>query len=138
MPKTLLFADDELQYIEGLIETARAEGYNVLICRDATKAFKLVMSGKIDCLVIDIQMNPGEGFSSVDPQKGGLVTIDEILKQKPRQSIICLSVISDQTVIDGLKRRGVLYLRKAETSLDKAWRTIESKITGVYRDGGTR
>lgn len=133
MPKTILFADDELYNIEGLIETVRAEGYKILTCRDATTAVRIVEKGGVDCLVIDIMMDPGDGFKSVDPGVAGLAAIDEILRKNPDQPIVCHSIISDQKIIDRLKRKGVLYLRKAETSAEAALRVIESKATGVYR-----
>lgn len=131
---SILFADDELHNIEALIETARAEGYDVLTCRNASEAIRIVLEEGVDCLVLDIMMDPGPDLPSVDPQSAGLVAVDRILSERPRQSIVCLSVIGDQTIINGLKRRGVLYLRKAETPLRKAWQVIEGKTTGVYRD----
>lgn len=133
MSKTILFADDELYNIEGLIETARAEGYQILTCRDASSAARIVKEGSIECLVIDIMMDPGNDFKLIDPGVAGLAAIDDILSKIPDQPIVCLSVISDQKIIDGLKRKGVLYLRKGETSVKSAWRVIESKMTGVYR-----
>jgi CheY-like chemotaxis protein len=133
MTPTVLFADDELHNIEGLIETAKAEGYKVLTCRDASTAIQLTTSKHIDCLVIDIMMHPGASLADQDPQTAGLAAIDHILSKNPGQSIVCYTVISDPAVIAGLKRRGVLFLRKAETSADAAWRMIESKATGTYR-----
>ena len=79
-------------------------------------------------------MSPGMDYPGSDPQKGGFVAMDEILRRYPRQSIICLSVLSDQNEIDKLKAKNVLFLRKAETSLRKAWQIIEYKLTGIYRD----
>jgi len=135
MKRTVLFADDELHNIEGLIETVRAEGCDIKTCRDATTAVRLVKQGGIDCLVIDIMMNPGPDFPHNDPQSAGLAAIAEILSVLPHQPIVCFSVIGDQKVINMLKQKGVLYLRKAETSANKAWRVIESKMTGIYRLG---
>jgi len=129
---TVLFADDELHLIEGLIETVKAEGYLVLTCRDASTAVDLTTSKNVDCLVIDIMMDPGPSLADKDPQTGGLAAIDKILKARPRQSIVCYSVVSDSRVIQELKKRGVLYLRKAETSADSALRVIRAKATGLY------
>jgi len=129
----ILFADDEPIYIEGLIEKAKAEGCEVLICDNASEAIDLVAKGDVDCLVIDIMMDPGVNLSDVEPHKAGLKAIDTILKLNPYQSIICLSVVSDQKIINSLKRKKVLYLRKGETPLNTAWRVIESKATGVYK-----
>ena len=132
----VLFADDELEKIVGLIESVKAEeGYNVLTCGDASTAVDLTTSRQIDCLIIDIMMNPGQSLSNHDPQTAGLAAIDKILKLRPRQSIVCYSVVSDQNVIRELKRRNVLYLRKAETSLDAALRVIRAKATGLYKHG---
>jgi CheY-like chemotaxis protein len=132
--KSILFADDELHWIEGLIEVATAEGCEVLTCRNASRAIQIVKSRSIDCIVLDVMMSPGSDFPNADPQKGGFVAMEEIFKLKPRQSIVCLSVLSDQNEIDRLKKRNVLFLRKAETSLKKVWQTIEYKLTGLYRD----
>ena len=131
--KTILFSDDELQFIEGLIETMRAEGFSVLTCRNGSKALELTTTKNIDCLVIDIMMDPGPSLKNADPQKGGLAAIDAILLARPSQSIVCYSVVSEPEVINELKRRGVLYLRKAETSAGTASKMIASKATGLYR-----
>lgn len=133
MPLTVLFADDELDKIQGLIETVRAEGCNVLTCRDASAAIKLVMESKVDCLIIDIMMDPGKDLPNADPQYAGLSAIDKILSARKGQAIVCLSVVSDQNIIRGLKGKGVLYLRKGETNVSAAWKTIYSKMTGIYR-----
>ena len=130
--KHVLFADDELHYIQALIEVTRAEGCIVTTCRDASAAITQVCESHIDCLIIDIMMDPGPLLPDADPQFAGITAINQILKKKPDQSIICHSVVSDQRIINDLKKRKVLFLRKAETSLEKAWQTIEAKITGVY------
>jgi len=132
MNATVLFADDELDKIQGLIETVRAEGCTTITCRDASTAIERVLAGKVDCLVIDIMMDPGKDLPNIDPQYAGLEAIDRILAVRKYQGIVCLSVISDQKLIRSLKQRGVLYLRKAETNVNVAWKTIKAKITGTY------
>jgi CheY-like chemotaxis protein len=134
MKQTILFADDELHFIEGLIETVKAEGFEVLTCRDASKAVELTTTRKVDCLVIDIMMDPGKNLSDKNPQAAGLAAIDEILRLRPYQSIVCCSVVSDPKVIKRLRGQNVLYLRKAETTVEAALRAITAKATGVYRD----
>jgi CheY-like chemotaxis protein len=129
---TVLFADDELHFIEGLIEMVRAEGFIVKTCRDASTAIELTSRGGVDCLVIDVMMNPGKTLTSQDPQSAGLAAIDAILRVKPRQPIVCFSVISDGDIIRNLKSRGVLYLRKGETSGEVALKMIRAKATGIY------
>lgn len=135
MSATILFADDELQFIEGLIEAARADGFTVLTCRNASKAVELTTTQDIDCLVIDIMMDPGPTLRCQDPQVAGLAAISEIQRLRPTQSIVCYSVVSDPKVIKRLKNAGVLYLRKAETSAESALKVISAKATGIYRGG---
>jgi CheY-like chemotaxis protein len=132
MKYTVLFADDELHNIAGLIEAVRAEGCNVITCRNASAAIDLVENGNVDCLIIDIMMDPGKDLPDTDPQYAGLEAIDRILSKRKNQAIVCLSVISDQAIIRSLKNKGVLFLRKAETNVNAAWRTIYSKMTGKY------
>ncbi|MBI5684468.1 MAG: response regulator [Verrucomicrobia bacterium] len=129
---TVLFADDELDKIEGLIEIVKSEGYTVLTCCDASSAVRLATTRQIDCIVIDVMMDPGSDLGG-DPQVAGLAAIDAILKQRPKQGIICCSVIGDQTIVKQLKRRGVLYLKKGEMTADGAFRMIEAKATGRYK-----
>lgn len=134
MPKgIILFVDDELQYIEALFAVAEAEGYQVVTVRNASAAFQVIAGGGVDCVLMDIMIDPGSDMPEVDPHLAGLAAIDRIIKDPHHPPVICLSVISDQKIINSLKRKGVLYLRKGETSLNKAWQIIESKITGIYR-----
>lgn len=129
---TVLFADDEPQYIEALFAMAEADGATVRTCRNASAAIKIVNAEKIDCLVIDVMMAAGKDLPNVDPQRAGIEAISIIRKLNPRQPIICLSVLANEAQIEKLKSNGVLFLRKGETSLDKAWRLISSKMNGVY------
>jgi CheY-like chemotaxis protein len=117
-----------------LIETVKAEGFTVLTCRNASKAVELTTTQRIDCLVIDIMMDPGKSLTKQNPQTAGLAAISEILRIFPKQSIVCYSVISDPEIIMQLKQKGVLYLRKAETSAEAALKVISAKATGLYRD----
>ncbi|MBI4093464.1 response regulator [Candidatus Kaiserbacteria bacterium] len=128
----ILFADDELHYIEALMAVAESEGYAVEMCRNASAAVKRAKEGELSCLVMDIMMDPGSDFPTTSAQNGGLAAIRAILAMPNHPPIICLSVIGDEKIIGMLKRSGVLYLRKGETSLKKAWLVINSKITGIY------
>jgi CheY-like chemotaxis protein len=64
-----LFADDELHFIEALIEVAIAEGCEVLTCRDASEAIKLVANRSVDCLVIDVMMHRARNFQTATPKE---------------------------------------------------------------------
>lgn len=128
----ILFADDELHFIAALLEKAEAEGHEVLTSSSATEAVRIASEKKIDCVVIDIMMDPGPDFLDVKPHQAGLAAIDRMLELNRHQKIVCLSVIGDQKIINKLKKRRVLFLRKGETPFKTAWKTIVSKMTGIY------
>jgi DNA-binding NarL/FixJ family response regulator len=87
---------------------------------------------KVSVLVSDIMMPSGDAFSEIDSSETGLHLVAKVRREFPDVSVICLSVIGDQSKIQKLKKQGVLYLRKGETPLDTAARLIESKATGSY------
>jgi len=128
----ILFADDELHNIAALIEKAEAEGHEVLTCMSATEAVTLASDGDVDLVVMDIMMDPGPDFPSVSPHQAGLAAIDRILELNRDQKIVCLSVIGDQAIINALKRKRVLFLRKGETPFRTSWKTLMAKATGTY------
>ena len=82
-------------------------------------------------VVTDIMMPAGLDFPEVDSSKTGIVFTSMIRNKYPDIQIICLSVIGDQEIIKSLKKKGILYIRKGETSLDVASKIIESKATGT-------
>lgn len=130
-PIKILFVDDEPWGTEALRLKLESRG---LICETTTNmssALKLMDNEKFELVVTDIMMPAGEDFPDVESSKTGITFIKKIKQQHPDMLIICLSVIGDQQIITSLKKRGVLYLRKGETSLDVASKLIETKAKGM-------
>lgn len=132
MKKSVLFVDDELHIIEALFDVMKAEGYEVETCSSITAAVKKIRDREYACVVLDIMIDPGEAYPHVDPSNAGVFAVSEIQKTRKAQSIVCHSVISDLDLIKNLRQKGVLFLRKGETSLEKAKQVILSKATGLY------
>jgi DNA-binding NarL/FixJ family response regulator len=131
--QTILFVDDEPWFTEPMRMTLEARGFHCEVKREATSAWRYLISNPVSALITDIMMPAGEEFEDVDSSETGYVFVDKVRQKFPRLSIICLSVIGDQNKIRALKKKGVLYLRKGETSLKTAVRLVESKATGLYR-----
>lgn len=131
MKRSILFVDDELHIIEALVEVFKVEGYVVKQCSSITDAVALVRLQPFDCVVLDIMIDPGSDYPDVDPLHAGIFAVREIRRIRPDQSIVCHSVISDLRLIKELRSKGVLFLRKGETSLTKAKEVIISKATGL-------
>src|SRR4029077_9659464 len=113
--------------------TLEAHGFRCEVKREATAAWQYLLSNAVSVLITDIMMPAGEAFANVDSAEAGYAFIEKVRRKFPRMSIVCLSVIGDQSKIQELKKKGVQYLRKGETPLKTAVRLVESKATGLYR-----
>ncbi len=133
--RTILFADDEPHLQDALHAVLEAEGFRCLSCSSMTEAVKALHETEIAVLVTDIMMPAGPDFPEIDSATTGHHLVDYTLHHFPGTAIICLSVIGEQRVIDRLKRKGVLFLRKGETPLEKAVQRIKSKATGIFTPG---
>ncbi len=127
----ILFVDDEPWGTEALRLKLEGRGFICETATDMSSALKLIDSVKYELIVTDIMMPAGADFPDIDSSKTGITFADKIRQRYPDMQIICLSVIGDQQIINSLKRKGVLYLRKGETSLDVASRLIETKAKGI-------
>lgn len=132
MKKTVLFVDDEPWLQTAIIAVLEAENYKCISKTNATDAVRFISKNNVDILVTDIMMPAGEDFYKTDSSMVGLKLVEFVKAKYPDLPIICLSVIGDQVIINDLKKKGVLYLRKGETPLQTAIDLIKSKIVG-YR-----
>jgi len=141
MPNTkiVLFADDEQLYLEPLKIKVEVMGYRVLAATTVAEAIALLRSNSVAVLVLDIMMDPGgELMGQFDVNLAGFQALDLIKKVSPNTQVICLSVLEDPAVLKELKKRGIVFLGKGETSLRKTASVIESKVTGIIRDSDLR
>lgn len=130
---TILFVDDEPGSTQALRFLIEARGFRCVSLSDMSSAIAFLKKEKVSVIVSDIMMPAGEDFPEIDSTVTGFYFVSRIRKDYPDIRIICLSVIGDQSKIQELKGKGVLYLRKGETPLDKAASLIASKATGVSR-----
>ncbi len=127
----ILFVDDEPWGTEALRLKLEGRGFICETAMDMSSALKLMDKEKYELVVTDIMMPAGEDFPDVESFKTGIIFSEKIRQKYPDIQIICLSVIGDQKIINSLMQKGVLYLRKGETSLDVASKLIESKAKGI-------
>lgn len=133
---TILFVDDETSSSDALRLLMEAKGFRCAYRANMTDAMDFLKQHRVKVVVSDIMMPSGPAFPDIDSSETGFHFVSKVRQEFPDIAVICLSVIGDQSKIQMLKRKGVLYLRKGETPLDNAARLIESKATGVYRHGG--
>jgi DNA-binding response OmpR family regulator len=59
-PKKILTVDDSETYLQGVAETMRGEGYEVVLARSGEEALDLLAVQPVDCILLDLVM-PGIG-----------------------------------------------------------------------------
>lgn len=126
----ILFADDEPWGTEPLRLKLEGRGFICHVAKDMTSAVNLLKKDNYEVVVTDIMMPPGDDFPYIDSSRTGIEFASFIANKYPEINIICLSVIGETKIINALKKKGILYLRKGETSLETASKLIESKAKG--------
>jgi DNA-binding response OmpR family regulator len=86
MKKRLLVVEDDAHIRLGLCEALRAEGYDVVDCRDGAQAGPLIKQHKPDLVILDIML----------PRKSGFDLCREIRAAKNRVPILILSAKSQE------------------------------------------
>lgn len=132
---TILFVDDEPSSTYALRLLMEAKGFSCVSLTSMTEAVEYLKDHKVSALVSDIMMPSGDAFPEIESSETGFHFVAKVRREFPDVGVICLSVIGDQSKIQMLKRKRVLYLRKGETPLNTAARVIEFKATGIYRHG---
>jgi CheY-like chemotaxis protein len=132
--KTILFGDDEQYALLPLKTALYSRGYRILEASNISQVIQTLKSEKVEVLVLDIMMDPGDEFrGKIDPHLAGIESLDLIRSASPKTSIICLSVVQDFELIKKIRIKGAMFLGKGETSLRSTINIIESKITGVVK-----
>ena len=132
---TILFVDDEPDTTYPLRLLVEAKGFRCDCITNMTDAVDFIKKNKVSVIVSDIMMPSGSEYPEIDSSETGFHFVELVRREYPDIGVICLSVIGNQSKIQKLKKKGVLYLRKGETPLDTAARLIESKATGLIRYG---
>jgi CheY-like chemotaxis protein len=135
MQKIVLFADDEQYYLTPIKFKMEALGHKVLTATNISEAIDLLKINAVDVLVLDIMMDPGEILrDKIEPGLAGYQALNIVKQISPKTQIVCMSVKEDPIILKELKRRGIVFIGKGQTSLRKAVSIINSKLTGLITD----
>ncbi|MFC1901879.1 response regulator [Chloroflexota bacterium] len=134
--KTILIADDEIGYAEGIIDALEFEGYRVLTARSAESALNILKKGNIDLALVDIMMPQGKSLekSGVRSDRTGVILCRTIKTRHPLIPIICLSVVSKRDTIREIQQMNIRFLRKGEVPLATILESIKLKLSGLSFD----
>jgi len=114
--KTILFVDDETEFLELYAMMLERKGYNVITAKDGEEASSIYkkLNPKPDVILMDYRM----------PVKDGITAAREILTEN-NANIIFTS--ADETILPLVEKMGMSFLRKP-FSLE----TLEEKIESLH------
>ena len=128
----MLLVDDEQPFLEALEDALVFEKHRVLKARDVSTALDILKKERIDLITIDIMLSPGPGLESiVSSQEAGVYLCQKVTQDYPLVSAFCLSVVNDAQTIRRIRRLGVPYLKKGETSLRTVLGMINARLAGI-------
>ncbi len=134
----ILIADDEMWYLEGVRDALRSKGYEVLGEPRMTgdKCLQMVKSkspeSRVDILILDIMMDPGPKLAEeVSNSTHTGVTVcrkirEEIKPNDPSFPIICLTAVTDDSVLDEMRQMECTVLKKAEVGVNEIIEAVKS------------
>lgn len=133
---TILVADDEQWYADGLVYALEFEGYRVVRARNGREMLATVQSEKDrpDLIILDVMMDPGEpNDPNANGRRTGLAPLHRIREELglavSTLPVICLSVVQDEDLRNSMIRLGAEFLYKENVTLDEIITKIRTKLS---------
>ena len=76
MDETILIVDDSLYIVDGLAALLKRKGYNLLTAYGGDEAIAVLATSSPDLILLDIMMEPVDGWETLDKIKANPVTRD--------------------------------------------------------------
>jgi DNA-binding response OmpR family regulator len=143
----ILFIDDEEHYVQPYIDELRFSGYDVILHTDVDLALEFFEANheRIDLLILDIMMAPGESFEherTLAGRRTGIFFYERVRRTAPDMPVIVLtnvpnaiSKISDREVKELLEGDEHCWFFRKMTLLPIELREEIERVIGVAREG---
>ncbi len=129
--KTILIVDDDQGFIEPLGDALEYENHKVLKASTVEEALRTLEKYHVDLVTVDIMMHAGPSLDqNVDSHYAGVFLCEELTRRYRDIDIFCISVVTDPVIISKIKKMGVRFFPKGETSLRTILDVINSKLKG--------
>lgn len=129
--KTILLVDDEQIFLEPLADALENE-FRIIKATNVFDALKILDKHKIDLITIDLMIDPGgDGNFDIDSHYAGLYLCKKVKDSYYNTDAICISVISESTIIRRIESMGIKYIKKGETPLRTVLKIIKSKLSDI-------
>jgi CheY-like chemotaxis protein len=105
----ILFVEDEMWFMEGLVDRLQAEGYEVQIERTATGALERLENEDFDVILLDIMVQPGDRIDDRSFGREAGVQLCKAVRDELKLDvpIVCLTVVTDKVIHEKLTAYGV-------------------------------
>lgn len=115
--ETILWVDDDLFFMQALVDQTIDEGYTVLTADGPDQALQLLSThcASVRLAILDIAMPPGQSFSVLESKGGyatGLALARRIRKEYPELPVLAFSGATDSSIIDWFRRNTLGYMLK--------------------------
>jgi predicted nucleotide-binding protein len=130
---TIIWADDDTYLMAGLMNPFYTHGYEVLTATNGSEALDLIekLKGKVDLVILDIRLPPGESLSAEITHGGfetGIAVGSLIRKKYPHVPLLGFSIDSSERVVNWFKDEGQWFIEKAKMTPSELYRHAESII----------
>jgi len=116
MKKKILIIDEENISIKGityLLDT-KVDRVDWSVCKTCGSGLKALKADTYDLLILDMMLPTGEWIVNIERPDNlyGIDLLEEIRNEFRALPIICYTIMSDNYIIDKIKRFGAVYLCK--------------------------
>lgn len=114
----VLFIDDERRRMDAFAMELELTGKTVIFCTEAKKGWDVFVKNrtKINLIILDIMMAPGELFENEPVEDGlrtGIALFEKIREQAPDLPVIIFTNASDRDVRERFRdRKSCLFVQK--------------------------
>ena len=118
----VLIADDHQLIIDGLSQILRTEKSigTISSAINGRKALDMVLSGEVDCVIMDINM----------PELNGLEATKLIKKEKPFIRVIVVSMLCDASIVSKMLKAGADAFINKDTGKEELLKAIAKVMNG--------
>lgn len=130
--ETILWVDDDLFFMQALVDRVMDEGYPVITADGPDQALELLKAhnGSIRLAILDMAMPHGQAFSALESKGGyatGLALARRIRSEYPDLQILAFSVATEPETIDWFRKHTLGYLIKP-ARLEEILRTVNAAM----------
>jgi predicted nucleotide-binding protein len=130
--ETILWVDDDLFFMQALVDRVTDEGYPVITADGPDQALELLeaRNESIRLAILDMAMPHGQAFSALESKGGyatGLALARRIRNDYPDIQILAFSVATEPETIDWFRKHTLGYLIKP-ARLEEILRTVNAAM----------